>query len=88
MTKEKYRMVQEILNRINGMEGTISKMEKILEKGISGVTIFGNHGSGIRGGSKVEVHLEADDAIKSLLKEALAENRVELDKLYKEFQEA
>lgn len=85
MNKKQFELAQAILRKINNMESTISKLETLLDKGISGVTVYG-----IMGGCrhKVEVELQPDDAIKDLVKEALAENRVELDKLYKEFEEA
>lgn len=87
MKKEVFQLAKELLQKINQIEHTITKLELLLDNGINGVTVSGNLGSGRMRG-RVEVNLQPDSAVSDLVKKALAENRIELDKLYKKFEEA
>jgi hypothetical protein len=87
MKKEVFQLAKELLQKINQIEHTITKLELLLDNGVNGITISGNLGSGKMRG-RVEVNLQPDSAVSDLVRKALAENRIELDKLYKKFEEA
>jgi hypothetical protein len=87
MKKEVFQLAKELLQKINQIEHTITKLELLLDNGINGITISGDLGSGRMRG-RVEVNLQPDSAVSDLVRKALAENRIELDKLYKKFEEA
>ena len=83
MKKEKLEAAQKILDKINSLERTISNMEALLSGTITGAKVVGARPGKFN--SPVEVRLTNYDKLRELMKGQMEEDRVELDKLHKEF---
>lgn len=83
MKKENLELAQKIMAKINGLERTISNFEALLSGTIKEVKVIGARPGKFN--SPVEVRLTNHDKLRKLMGEQLEEDRVELDKLYKEF---